>query len=173
MQGNLPEPIEAEGRADILVALEGVPERVVVECKRLQSVSENRINAEVRDANRQIKAEGNTAPGVAVFDVTEGLESTRSHGLNQRVTQLASDVKRAISGAKNRSVSAVVLIWDEFQVVPGEGGKTETLFHRKWDVLRHSGPRVTIPETVEIYEGYTVYSALQWIPTAPGSGGQL
>lgn len=165
MVGNAPKPLEEQGQADLIINVPGLNLPIVAECKQLASLSKNRINTEVKTANRQIKQVGGARYGVAIFNITAGLSALTPDGVKKELPDLRKKIRHAISGAKNRSVGAVVLIWDQLEIVPGKDGSAETLFHRATETIHHISAHEAIPRDVDLFDGYTVYSKLRWKPT--------
>lgn len=165
MRGNQPKPLEVKGQADLVVEGPELERNIVAECKRLRSSAPNRIAAITKKANRQIKARDPDAWGVLVADLTVATGSaTASEEIPDRVTKAIDEFRRTLSGSKNRSVGAAVLTWDWLEVVQSPGGVTETRFLRRWERVDHPGAHHKIPQSVELYEGYTGYTKSVWRP---------
>lgn len=160
-QGHVVTPFEVDGWPDLRIDL---PARdpLLVECKLLRSGSRNRIAKEVVTANRQIKAPGLNAYGIAVLDATAPVVA------GQPLGELQQSVEAALTGSKNRSVRAAILLWDSYQQFGAPPEDTSVFFMRNHQLVQHRGCEEVkaAPPSTALFQGYTTYFRVLWAPRA-------
>src|SRR5262249_29286834 len=142
------------------------------ECKRLETFSEGRIAKHIQKANKQLKAAGSIGLGIVVLDVTSALpfEVELSDETPIEIGAIAGSVAAAISGPKNRSVSRVVLVWDEAGILGVPPDRTMIHLRRRFLFVDHSPSDEVkaIPKGTPLFEGSTVLFRIKWDASAIG-----
>lgn len=166
-QGAVVQPLEEEGKADLIARLaQPGGGALVAECKRLTVMNSNRIDAIVKKASRQIRETDALVPGVLVVDVTAAIGGLERASQSEVGDELELAFTEAIRGEKNRSVSTVVLFWDHHEYVQSDDGRIESLLQRRWQQLDHGAPANPLPLDAKVFEGASVY--VDVFPEAPG-----
>jgi len=160
-------PLEEEGLPDLKLRIADAELPIYAECKRLTSRSKNRFSKVLRKANNQIKAASERCYGIAVLDVSTLVSGRKlSDTLPSEIQAIRKIVKPIISGAKNRSVGGVVLIWDEYTILGNAPAPTSIFLRRRHIFIPHS-PETgteTIPDDLKFFEGFTVLYKQFWEP---------
>lgn len=137
---------EKLGFPDFEVAVPGWDLPFAVDCKRLKrDTSEQRIGSAIKKANEQVKALGKPCYGLAVLDVSEKVNILPE--LSDEIPQEVVGLKRAARKATslyNTSISAVLLLWDDFVIVrvPRTGGDFFSIcLRRRYELVLHTNPK--------------------------------
>lgn len=165
-RGNAVEPLETDG-PDFLIKSSLLELPLYVECKHLRSGTRNRLQKEVRDANSQLKRVGTSSYGIAVFDVSDliGVLRVDNDTLPPRLNEITAIIQNSLHAGKNRSIGAVLLIWDDYMLLGQPPDRTMVAFRRRGLVVPHSQPHKQIPPHVPLFEGFTVEFRLHWVLT--------
>jgi hypothetical protein len=162
-------PLEQPDWPDLRVQLDGVVHPLYIECKKLNSFSENRIRAEIRDANRQLRAVTEPCYGVAVLDVSAAVPNDHAaiDGLPTFASPIIDLVQRAVSGDKNRSVGRAIVTWDEYMELGPPPTRTMILVRRRFVNVDHSPVRGVrlLPPHAKTFSGATVAIQFAWSST--------
>lgn len=159
-------PLEEEGLPDFKLAIPNLELPVYAECKHLRSGSKNRLRKVISKANSQIKAVSEMCYGVAVLDVSMpvAFEKVENDRFSERLQEIISFVRSSVSGSKNRSISDVVLTWDDYMVKGTPPEATLVVFRRRSERISHSpGEDVKrIPENIQLFDGFTGGTVFLW-----------
>ena len=104
------EPVQDCGRADGVAFLEGC--QIQVEVKTIQSL-EAKLKKRVEQANKQFKRAPEQCPSLCVIRYPYWIYAAEREG---RLSRPLAEIDRILSGPDYKSVSAVVLVWDEIFV---------------------------------------------------------
>ncbi len=165
-KGNKVSPLEIEGYPDIKVEFSNTKIPAYIECKRVETKTLRRISDVIRKANNQIKRVDEDAYGFVVLDLSTPVSAgkvdndTLPHTLSERLLV----IKSALSGKKNRSIGAAIVVWDDFMELGKPPEKTLIAFRRRMLRIDHSKPRRIVPRKMKIYEGNTVELFINWTP---------
>lgn len=154
------QPSEEPGFPDLRISTVGADVPLHAECKRLSSITRNRLITEVRDANRQLRHPAEPHCGIALFDLSGalGLVKAPPWYVPPEVEEAQSIVAAALRGAKNRAVGAVFLTWDTCHEIIEQSGLVLLFFSRAKRVVHHElveGLR-PIPQGITLFDGTTV-----------------
>jgi hypothetical protein len=143
---------------------------VAMECKRINKDSSNRrIEKVINKANKQIKSLGKPCYGLVLIDVSDKVEiSTElSDNVPLEITDLKEVILRAITNL-NTSISAVLLIWDDFSIIETPkpiGSNIALCIIRKNMLIHHKQPIYPIEKDLEsITIGHSLIMSLKLIP---------
>lgn len=158
------------GGADLLITIPELELPLLLECKRLRAATQSKRIAElVKNANLQIKQRAVDAYGVAVLDVSSHAPPPEvfSDAIPDVVSMLAEIARRSMA-SRNRSVSGVLLLWEDYDVHEDLSHRRAWVaFRRRSLLLRHSAPRWPLPEDQSFIEvGNTVEFGVRLTPTA-------
>jgi hypothetical protein len=171
-QGHHIKPLEDEGLPDLRVAIQGIDLPLYVECKRLTTSSEAGIQKRIRYANRQIKAVGDPCYGVVILDVSGavGAITNLSDEIPKAVRTILHYVDGALTGPKNRSVSRVIVTWDDMGIMGQPPERTSVFLRRNIKHLNHDPVDgvLSLPGEIELFQGQTVFYALVWDESVAG-----
>jgi hypothetical protein len=152
-------PLEEEGWPDLRIDFESFPLPLFVECKRLHVISEKNLSRVINKASNQLSAAPPESFGVVILDVSAAVgllplsEGTPPHP----VQRVIGDVKKALSGPKNRSVDRAIVVWDDYLYSRLPGANDAAALRRLFvnvehELIDHVRP---IPPPVATFEGYT------------------
>jgi hypothetical protein len=172
-EGHRITPFEKEGWPDLAVDVEGFEYPIFLECKRVEAFSKQRLAKHIQKANSQLKKVGTPSYGVVLLDWTAaiGSEIAPIHDETPHIiVQLLALIRHAISGAKNRSVSRVIVVWDDAGVL-GEPPARSAIFLRRNSAFIDHEPVAgitLIPPELPLFRGTTIELMVQWDTTALG-----
>ena len=160
---------EEEGYPDFQVLTEDVTLPLVTDCKRIQKDSSDlRFPKMINKANNRVKKLGIQCYGIAVIDVTEKV--TNPNVFSDEILQSVLHITEVVSDAiqkDNSSISAVLLLWDDY-VVHGEPGTSHHslfVYRRRSQILKHRDPVHKLPEEIHLFEfGNTITYRVFWSP---------
>jgi hypothetical protein len=160
--------LEKEGVPDFRIDIRDADFPVLIDCKRLRQRSAKRARKDVTKANTQIKnARTNVDPayGILVLDASAG-DFTKAQGdqLPDGLGPIIKAVQSSLSGQENRSVGAVVLVWDDYMVRGIPPDKTWVGFRRRYERVFHKNPLTPVPKDLRMFDGWTVEFTLHWTP---------
>jgi len=164
------EPIEKEGYPDLKIEIPCISIPVFIECKHLWTSSKNRLQEVIKKANKQIKkaAEEIKIPsyGTVILDVSIPAVAGRvdNDNLFDKLQEMIDVVQSAISGGKNRSVGAAIVVWDDYMIIGNPPNSTLVAFRRRYKRILHKNPISAIPRNLPLFEGYTTTYWLRWTP---------
>lgn len=155
-------PLELENQPDLRIDTEELDIPIYVECKCLESISENRIYSTIRKANKQLKSVGLNSCGIIVLDIsnaiTQVLEDVNTDETPIEVQRVIDLAKQAISGEKNRSVSRIIIRWAK--ALKLEDAKQKCLFlthyYQEIDHENVNGTQL-LPKDTNLYKGETSF----------------
>lgn len=159
MNGTEVTPPEVAGSADMLIRRQSGM-GAVIECKRLTVTSSNRMRAIVRHASGQIAATASDLPGLLVIDISASLQGAERDNAAFVGDSYETVFSACLRGPKNRSVSAILLVWDHFEHERSADFGIETLMQRRSQVVTHVSPRHPWPRDAAMFDGLTTYSQL-------------
>jgi hypothetical protein len=159
-------PSEKEGFPDLEISIPPYTTPFVFECKRVKSGTKNKIRKVITKANAQIKVPGKVVYGIATVDVSDvvGTLQVENDEVPSIVTQVASFARSALGNEFNRSVGAVILLWDDFLTYGKPPEKTLIAFRRRYMIIRHPVPLLEVPLNAPLFNGYTVEYTVSWEP---------
>jgi hypothetical protein len=145
---------------------------LLIECKRLASLNENRLRTVIKDANRQIKTASDDLAGpfdgAVILDLNgyRPAEFGSSEWNPPHVDETLGLVQRALSGEKNRSIRSAYVLWDDCLFVGNEASRTVVGYRRRVEVVEHSGDARAANLSLEAFSGLTAASLVIWTPNA-------
>jgi hypothetical protein len=163
-------PYEQTGYPDLRVETPSGP--LLIECKRLASLNENRLRTVIKDANRQIKTASDDLAGpfdgAVILDLNgyRPAEFGSSEWNPPHVDETLGLVQRALSGEKNRSIRSAYVLWDDCLFVGNEASRTVVGYRRRVEVVEHSGDARAANLSLEAFSGLTAASLVIWTPNA-------
>jgi hypothetical protein len=157
-------PSEKEGFPDLEISIPTYGTPFLFECKRVKSGTKNRIRKVINKANAQIKVPGKKAYGIATVDISDvvGIQRVENDEVPSIVKQVASFVKSALGKEFNRSIGAVVLMWDDYLTYGTPPEKMLFAFRRRYVTITHPTPLEVIPTNAPLFNGYTVEYSIHW-----------
>lgn len=167
--------IERDGYPDLRAESTTIKFPIFLECKRLRQGQKKNIHQALKKANKQLKkAAGNTATptyGVVVLDVSipGRVGQVSNDDIPATIKEIVEHVESAIH-VHNKSISAVVLTWDDYMILGAPPKRTGIFFRRHPRLIRHKNARVPIPVDLPIFEGFTTAYSLNWSPRQPTTG---
>lgn len=159
-------PLEVERHPDLRIDIPTLDHPVFAECKCLRSVSLNKFNKVIAKANSQLKAVDTPSFGVVYLDINSPMKIgiVKDTQIPSSVIEVRDRVAAALSGPKNRSVGAAVLIWD-FYIVHGQPPDgTLVAFLRNYLRVSHTPQDCLriIPDTCNLYAASMVLYTIDW-----------
>ena len=161
-------PLEEEGLPDLKLDIADSTLPVYSECKRLTTMLPNRFQRVLRKANNQIKATAERCYGIAVLDVSALVSNVaQTDEVPSEILEICRVVGPIVTGAKNRSLGGVLLLWDDYGVLGVPPEPSLVFLRRRHEFISHSpgGGIETIPDDMELYKGATALCRLDWRPT--------
>jgi len=73
-------------------------------------------------------------------------------------------VQSALSGEKNQSVGAAIIVWGDYMLMGIPPDSTLVAFRRRYKCVSHRNPNLPVPENLPLFEGYTTTYWLRWTP---------
>ena len=172
-EGHIVMPLEQETFPDLKIETPDIDLPVFVECKRLRSVSVNRMRDVVKTASRQLGNTPEDSHRLAVLDVSTAVDLVQSNGddlqhddpIPKAVSQTIECVRGTLRGGKNLGVDVALVVWDDCIVFGGpKKGGTLLFLRRRGSLLEHERARRRIPEPDKLFEGYTAVYLILWKP---------
>lgn len=159
-------PSEQEGFPDLEVSIPTNTLPFLFDCKRVKSGTKKKIRKVINKANSQVKVPGKKAYGVATVDISEvvGIRRVEDDEVPNIVKQVASFVKSELREGFNRSIGAVVLMWDDYLTYGQPPEKMLFAFRRRYVIIYHPAPLEVIPANTSLFNGYTVEYTIHWEP---------
>jgi len=164
------ELIEKDGYPDLKIEIPAMNIPVFIECKHLWTGSKNRIQKVIKKANNQIKKAvketGITSYGAVILDVSIPVAAgqVENDNLPDKLREMVNVVQSALSGKKNRSVGAAIIVWDDYMQIGNPPDRTMLAYRRRYKRVSHTSPNLPIPENLPLFEGYTATYTLHWAP---------
>lgn len=164
------EPMEKEDYPDLRVEIPNINIPVFIECKHLWTDSKNNLQDAIKKANKQIKkaAEEIDVPfyGAVILDVSVPVAAgqVENDNLSDKLQGIINVVQSALSGEKNRTVGAAIVVWDDYMIMGNPPDSTAVFFRRRYKRIHHKNPILVVPEKLPLFEGYTTEYWLHWIP---------
>lgn len=160
---------EEKGYPDFHVFAEGAILPLVTDCKHIRKdTKDSRFSKIIKKANKQIKALGIGCYGIAAIDITDKV--TNPDVFSDEIPKSVLHITEVVSSAiqkHNTSVSAVLLLWDDYQVLgePMVAPSSLIAYRRRSHVLRHLEPLHKLPEELELFNiGNTITYRVFWSP---------
>ena len=167
-EGHRVTPLEKDNWPDLAVEIEGFESPLFLECKRIRSASAERIAKHIQKANKQLKQVGAISRyRVVLLDVSAALKlgvGPVTDSVPDVILELLTVVRNAIGGPKNRSVSKVILVWDDAGIIGEPPNRTAVFMRRHATFVDHepvAGVSV-IPPNLPLFQGTTIELMLQW-----------
>lgn len=162
-KGTRQPPLEENGFPDFILEVPEEEFPIYAECKRIIADSvETRIGSSIKKANWQvknIKKLRGCGHGLAVLNVSAYVApQPLTDELPPEIHLLSEFTQSTVSGKKNRSISGVVLLWDQFNVVNEDGVPYFLLVTRRRHLLVRHSPEpgvLALPEHIPLFEGQT------------------
>ncbi|MFN2397216.1 MAG: hypothetical protein ABR543_01020 [Gemmatimonadaceae bacterium] len=154
------QPLELPRLPDIRVDSSALDLPLFVECKRLWSLARNRLVAEVRDANRQLRNAPVLHYGVAHFDASGALGAVEAPPERdpEALAEVSRVLRSTLGGSNNKSVQTLVVSWDTYHIASDEAGPIMLFFARAARRFNHApteGHR-GLPDKAPVFNGFTV-----------------
>lgn len=166
-------PLERSNFPDLQVVGDDFGHPVLFECKRLRSLSKNRVESDVKDASRQLGEAPDPAYRVLILDVTEAIGIIKTElrpppsldPIPESVLAISSLVEGALRGNKNKSVELAIIVWDDYLEAgsPIQGG-TFFALRRRTHALVHPAHRGKVKEPNKFFDGFSVFALVLWQP---------
>lgn len=159
-------PFEEEGFPDFKIKFPNVTIPAFFECKHIWTHSKRRIVDVVRKANKQIKKPRERGYGILLLDLT--IPTSAGQVENDRlpipIKETINVIKSSLSGKKNRSVGAVLIVWDDQMRIGYPPERTLLTFRRRCIRVNHTQPNIVVPDTLSLFDGFTVEFWVTWLP---------
>jgi hypothetical protein len=168
MEGHKISLLEKEGYPDLKVEIAGICTPLFIECKHLWTMSSNNIQSAIKKANRQIKKAKGDYPGlsygVTLLDASIPLfiRKVENDLLPRQLEQVLSAIELALSGNKNTSISAGIIVWDDYMKMGDPPKPTYLAFRRRAKIVRHKAEILPIPDSIQLFQGFTIEYWLNW-----------
>jgi len=151
--GHNVKPTEEQGTADFEILIPGHAFPIYTDCKRIKrDTSYSRFADVVKKANKQIKAssKGRDCFGLVAIDISSRIEPPE-----KLTDKFPTEVQRVSAMIQNilkehyTSVSAVVLLWNEFSMLgnPLQQPKSSIALRRRTCFIRHVHPSKALPNS--------------------------
>lgn len=116
--GHQIEPLEEKGLPDLRLKFQNSQKPFYIECKRLTSSSKSGIQKRIRLANKQLKTVDEDSYGIVILDISGSVETKTviKDEIPEDVEEILNYAQQAILGQKNRSVSRIIVIWDDMEI---------------------------------------------------------
>ena len=159
-------PFEIASYPDFQIEVDECSLPIMVECKNLWTLNENRINTVIKKANKQIKKIQNENFGVMVLDTSNIVPLRRVYDdvFPNEINTILNWVSRALSGKKNTSVGVCLLAWNDLMQIGEPIEPTLFIFRKRVKAIYHSNSKQMISEKVPLYKGYTSGHFIKWTP---------
>lgn len=164
------DPIEKEGYPDLKVEIPNINIPVFIECKHLWTGSKNNLQDAIKKANKQIKRAAKEIElpsyGAVILDVSVPVaaDQVENDNLSDKLLRIVDAVQSALSGEKNRSVGAAIIVWDDYMLMGKPPDSTLVAFRRRYKRISRRNPNLPVPENLPLFEGYTIPYWLHWTP---------
>lgn len=149
---------EDEGLADFKIDVQSYPIPLVVDCKFIEkNTNDNRYKKNIEKANKQIKKWknklGSEVYGLVVMDVSNQVGLNNNiHNIPDKVQEIQKIILKSIKNnntSVNTSVSAVLLIWDNFEIKIEENTTSQSIvFAKNSIIVHHSNPKNKLPKNI-------------------------
>ncbi len=161
------------GWPDLVTSLPSCDRPVLLECKHLTTTSRNAIGNVLRKANAQIREAGAGYYGAVVLDVSDAARVGRranDDSVPQAIESLVQEVRRCVSGAQNRAVSLVIVLWDSYVQMGEPPANTLMVYQRARQFVPHTpGDGVALLEQPDqLLSDFTISYWLRWHPRGRG-----
>lgn len=158
---------EDEGYPDFQVIMNSTKLPLVTDCKRIfKDTNNSRLSKVITKANKQIKKIAIDCYGICVIDITEKITNNNhfSDNIPQEVLDISSVVSKSIQ-TKNSSVSAVLLLWNDYVLhgIPETSPTSLFAYRRRGYLVSHSDPKYNLPKNIELFAfGNTITYRVTW-----------
>jgi len=150
-QGHDAQKIPGEGQPDLRITIPGLELPIVAECKFASGMGKSTVRTALSTANKQLREAGvrerdARVIGLVYLEISNRVGNVQSNGDGppDAVSAAMADVKRLLANpARNRSISAVAVMWKEKFV--NEQTTTALVLWRS-RLFRHRAPHVSLPE---------------------------
>jgi hypothetical protein len=150
---------ETEGYSDVRVKFASLAFPIHIECKRVSTISENRIQYVIKKASTQIEVASQGADadgyGAVLLDFTgeDGARPQKDDSTPPDIVRAMELVRRALTGNKNTHVKSALVVWDGYHVTGNPPGLEIIQFKRSARIIHHSLNRN--PLTIDrLFDGY-------------------
>ena len=164
------DPIEKEGYPDLRIEIPNINIPVFIECKHLWTGSKNNLQDAIKKANKQIKRTAKEIElpsyGAVILDVSVPVaaDQVENDNLSDKLLRMVDVVQSALSGEKNQSVGAAIIVWDDYMLMGKPPDSTLVAYRRRYKRISHRNPNLPVPENLPLFEGYTIPYWLHWTP---------
>jgi hypothetical protein len=159
MENHRVEILEIDKYPDVKVNVPTLMLPIYAECKNVTTDNDNSIKHKINDANGQLKSVSEAHYGIVVLNIAKSIERQRVYtdAYPERVDEIIKLVKQTLRGARNRSVGAAILIWDDFIQHGEPPQKMYVAYRRRFVRIDHSPEEgcLQIPENADLYKGNT------------------
>ena len=113
---------ETGTRPDVRVTVEGVPDPIHIECKKVSVATRRNIEAVVKHASHQLGATGQgddaSAYGATLLDLTAlgGARFQKDDTIPSNIADAIKIVEKALRGDLNTHVKTAIIVWDDYRV---------------------------------------------------------
>jgi hypothetical protein len=159
-------PFEKRGWPDFLINIADPHLSFLVECKVLSTSSKKRLIKIIDKANAQIKAatcEIGELPGVLIIDLSNLLRGMSYNTAIGKINKIESEVRKILARPFFKSVSTVILAWDDLVVSGQPPRDTLAVFNAKALMLNHSFFRIPPIEHRYLYVGGRLEVSYCWL----------
>jgi hypothetical protein len=163
-KGFVAELIEATGSPDILVN-KGLKNETWVEVKHIQpTTNPTHVRKTIVKANNQIKRARPDGVGILFLYFERPAQRTVfDDTIPADVEPYLAAVKRELASGFSKSVSQVIVAWDDYMVLGGPPEPTAYFFRRVSKVLEHPSPKARpILASNTLTLGRTVMTMIRW-----------
>ncbi len=159
-------PLEMDGYPDIRINFSNSSDVAYIECKHLRTKDERRIVDVISKGNTQLENTKTDCYGCLVLDVTIPINagSVKDDLLPLEVSEIIRIVQSSLSGEENKAIGSAVLVWDDYMILGVPPKKTSIAYRRRFQRIDHKNPKKVIPASILLFEGFTMYYSLHWVP---------
>ena len=159
-------PLETDGYPDIKVNFSNSSDVAYIECKHLRTKDERRIADVISKANTQLENTKTDCYGCLVLDATIPINagSVKDDVLPLEASEIIKIVQSSLSGEENKAIGSAVLVWDYYMIMGVPPKKTGIALRRRFQRIDHRNPKKVIPTSISLFEGFTTYYSLHWVP---------
>lgn len=163
---NVVTPLETDGFPDVKVILHDSNESAFIECKNIHTTDLRRIPEVITKANTQIGHTGADCYGCLALDVSIPINAgtVNDDTFPTHLAEVINIVKQALNGAENRSISSAIVIWDDNMILGKPPEKVLVAYRRRFVRIDHCNPKVVLPQTVKMFEGFTTVYNMHFTP---------
>jgi hypothetical protein len=162
-EGHSVMPSQEESEPDLFIKIPAVDLPIAADCKKIWTPNPKRPAKSIQSANAQVGRHSASHYGIAVLDVSEvvGASVSDTDEYPLVLQELLERIQAAVRGPKNRSVAAVVVLWDDVIIQDGLP-KSVIRFRRRHHVVAHSQATRPIPDGLALFRGFEAIHTVLW-----------